>query len=66
MVAEHLWRPDGGFSTVTWWVLHFSSGNSDCGSLLVVQIFMRVACKFFFISGENGGVMVMVVEYVEK
>ena len=49
-------------STVRWWVVHFSSGNS--GSPLLAQICMSPARRLLFIAGEkciaNGG------DYVEK
>ena len=35
-------------STVRWWVLRFSNGKSNSGSPLLVQIFMRVACRLLF------------------
>jgi len=28
-LAEYLWRPNGGYSTVRWLTVHFSSGDSD-------------------------------------
>jgi len=40
-------------TTVRQWVVHFSSGNSDSGSALLVQIFISVACRLLFIAGEN-------------
>jgi len=42
--------------------MHFSSDNSDSGSLPLVPIFMSMAHKLLFIAGENanGG------DYVEK
>ena len=35
-------------STLRWWVVYFSSGNSDSGSPLLVQIFMSAACRLLF------------------
>ena len=40
-------------STVRWCVVCFSSGNSDSGSLPLVQVFISVACKLLFIASEN-------------
>ena len=40
-------------STARWWVVHFSSYNSDSGAPLLVQIFAGVAYRLFFIAGEN-------------
>jgi len=40
-------------STVRWWMVHFSSGDSDCGSPLLVQIFTSMECTLLFIAGEN-------------
>ena len=40
-------------STVGQWVVCFSSGSSDSVSPLLVQSFMNMACRLFFISGEN-------------
>jgi len=34
-------------------VVHFSSGDSNSGSPLLVQIAMSVACRLLFITGEN-------------
>jgi len=42
-----------GVSTVRPWVVHFSSGDSDCGSTPPVQIFRSVACRLLFIGAEN-------------
>ena len=40
-------------STVRWWMLHFSSGESDNGSPPLMQIFMNVACSLFFNADES-------------
>ena len=40
-------------STVRQWVVHFSSGDSNRGSPLMVHIFMSVAHRLFFIAGKN-------------
>ena len=40
-------------STLWWWLLHFRSRDSNCGSPLLVQIFMNMACTLLFIAGEN-------------
>ena len=39
--------------TVRQWVVRVSSGESGNGSPLLVQIFMRTACRLLFITGEN-------------
>jgi len=40
-------------STVRWWVVRFSSGDSNSGSLLLVQIFMSTVCRLLFIAGKK-------------
>ena len=40
-------------SSVRQWLLCFSSGKSDGGPPLPVQIFASVACKLLFVAGEN-------------
>ena len=40
-------------STVKQWVLHFSSGGSDSGSLQLVRIVTSAACRLLFIADEN-------------
>ena len=47
-------------STVRWWVVHFSSGNSDSSPLLL-QIVMSVACRLLVIAGKNAQLMVVTV-----
>jgi len=51
-------------STVRWWVVHFSSGDSESGSALLVQVFTSAACRLFVHCWQkciaNGG------DYVEK
>ena len=44
-------------STLRWWSMNVRSGDSDSGSHLLVQIFMRVACRLLFIAGENALLM---------
>ena len=46
-------------STVRWWVVHFSSGDSDIRSALLVQIVTSTACRLLFIAGENAMLMVV-------
>jgi len=41
------------------WVVSFSSSNSDSVSPLLLQIFMRIACKLLYIAGENAQLMVI-------
>ena len=50
-----------GVRTVRQRVLHFSSGNNDIGSPLVVQILTSTACRLLFIAGENAELMVVTV-----
>jgi len=38
-------------STVRWWVVCFSSGDS--GSPALVQVFTNRACRFLFVAGES-------------
>ena len=38
---------------VRWWVVHFSSGNSDSGSPSLVQILTNTACRLLFITDKN-------------
>ena len=40
-------------STVRLWVVYFSSGSPNSGSPPLVQVFRSVACRLFFITGEN-------------
>jgi len=44
---------------VRWWVVHFSSGNSDSGSPPLVQTFMSVALRLLFITGKNAHLIVV-------
>lgn len=48
-------------STVRWQVVHFSSGNSNSGSLPVVKIFTSAACRLLFIAIENAQEMIVAV-----
>ena len=48
-----------GVSTVKWWVVHFSSGDS--GSFPLVQIAPSVACRLLFFVGKNAQLMVMTI-----
>ena len=45
-------------SIVRWWVLRFSSGDSNSGPPLLVQIFMRLTFRFLFITGKNAQLVV--------
>ena len=40
-------------STVKHWVVHFSSGNNDSASLLLVQTCMSMACRLLFIANDS-------------
>ena len=51
-------------STMRQWVVCFCSDNSVSGSPLLVQTFMRGACRFLFVAGEN--VHLMVVTMLEN
>ena len=55
-ISECLWRSNSGGSAVRWWVVHFSSGDSDSGSPLLVQVVTSMACSLLFIA----------VDHVEK
>ena len=50
-----------GVSTVRWWVVHFSSDDSNCGSLPLVQIFMCAACSSCSSLTKNAQLMVVTV-----
>jgi len=39
-------------STLKWWLMCFSSGNSNTGSFLLVHIFMCTAGRLLFIAGK--------------
>jgi len=56
-IHRHLLNISGdqtvGVSTERWWVVHFSSGDSDSWSPPLVQITMSVARKLLFVAGEN-------------
>jgi len=43
------------------WVVHFSSGDSDSWSTLLVQILASSACRLLFIAGENAQLVVLPV-----
>ena len=58
---EGLQTPTVDVSTVRQWVLRFSSGISDSGSSLLVQIVMIAAYRLLFIIGENAQLMVVTV-----
>ena len=40
-------------STVRWWVVCFSSGDSGSGLSQLVQIVVNLACRLLFIAAEN-------------
>ena len=40
-------------------MVHFSSGDSDTGTPLLVQTVMSAALRFLFIAGENAQLVVM-------
>ena len=49
--GECLWRQTTDVSTVSWWVVHFSRGDSE--SSLLLQIFTSAAWKLLITAGEN-------------
>jgi len=53
--------PTVDVSTVKQWVVHFSSGDSDSMSPLLVQIFTSLAHRLLFITGDNAQLMVVTV-----
>ena len=56
-IHQHLLNVSGDqtvdVSTVRQWVVHFSSGESDSGLLVLVWMFMSLACRFLLIAGKN-------------
>ncbi|MFV1073149.1 hypothetical protein, partial [Klebsiella pneumoniae] len=48
-------------STVRWWVVHFSSGDSDSGSPPLVQMVTSTACRLTFVAVENAYLVVLSV-----
>lgn len=54
---QHLLKVDGNaavaVSAVRWWVLCFSSGGSNGGSPLLMQIVTSTACRILFTVGES-------------
>ena len=48
-------------STVRWWVVLFSSSNSDSRSPQLMQIFLSMACRLLIIVGENAQLMMVIV-----
>ncbi len=48
-------------STVRWWVVHFSSDDRNSGVPPLVQTFMRAACRFLLVGGENALLIVVAV-----
>ena len=55
------WGKTVDVNTVREWVVHLSSGDSDNGSPLLVQILMSVARRLIFEAGENAQLMVVTV-----
>ena len=56
-IHQHLLNFYGDYSvdvsTVKRWVVHLSSGDSNGGSLPMVQVVMSMACRFLYFTGEN-------------
>ena len=48
-------------STVRWWVVLFSCGDSSSGPPLLVQIVMSMACRFLFIADKSAQLMVVMM-----
>jgi len=48
-------------STVKQWAVHFSSGDSNSGSPLLVQMFTSMTRRLLLLAGENTQLMVMTV-----
>jgi len=48
-------------STVRWWVVHFSSGGSESGAPLLVQVVTSAACRLLLIAGKNTRLVVVTV-----
>ena len=53
-----------GVSTVRWWVVHFSSGDSNSGAPLLVQMITNTACRLC--SNTMGNWTTNGGDYVEK
>jgi len=53
-------------STVRWWVVCSSKGNSDSGSAPLVHIFTSVSCRLLFITGHWCKCIDDAGDYVEK
>ena len=51
-------------STVRWWMVHFSSGDSGSVSPPLVQIFKSTACRLLFFTGKK--CIASGSDYVEK
>ena len=41
--CKSFWRPNSGYENSGWWLLPFSSDDSDSGSPALVQVFMSAA-----------------------
>lgn len=48
-------------SIVKWWVLHINSGDSDRGSVPLVQIFTSTVYRLLYITGKNAQLMVVIM-----
>ena len=49
-------------STMRQWVVCFSSGNNNLGSLRLMQVFTGLACKLLLIADKNTELTVVTVE----
>ena len=49
-------------STVSQWVVHFSSGGSDGGSPPLVQAVRSAICRLLFFAGGNAQLVVVTAE----
>ena len=52
-------------STVRWWVVCFSSGDSGSGLSQLVQIVVNLACRLLFIAAENAYSVVVTVHNIQ-
>ena len=47
------WKEGMDVSTVKWWVVRFSSGDSSTGSLPLIQTFTSSVCRLLLMAGKN-------------
>ena len=61
ILVECLWRSKSGYEHSEEWVVYFSTGGSNSGSPLLVQILMIVTCRLLFITGGNMYLVVAII-----